>query len=162
LLLDIRMPGMSGTELQERLPGTDHDVPVVFLTGYADIPTCVRAMKAGAVGFLVKPFNDTELLDAIGGALRAARTRAAADAQRVAATSRLNRLSPREREVCVGVVAGSLNKQIAAAMGISEKTVKVHRARVMEKLQVGSVAEMVQLVALVWPPAQPVGEGGAG
>lgn len=149
LLLDIRMPGMSGTELQVRLAGGDHDVPIVFLTGHGDIPTAVRAMKAGAVGFLVKPFNDVELLDAITGALEVSRTRSAEAAKRADAMARFGRLSPREREVCLGVVAGHLNKNIAVEMGISEKTVKVHRARVMEKLEVESVPEMVQLVALV-------------
>lgn len=145
LLLDLRMPEISGTELQALVSGTAHDVPIVFLTGHGDIPTCVRALKAGAVGFLAKPFDAEELLAAVAEALqrsvqlRESRARAEED-ERL-----FQRLSRREREVFEAVAQGGLNKLIAEKLGISEKTVKIHRARVMAKLEVGSLAALVRL-----------------
>ncbi len=145
LVLDIRMPELSGIELQELLRGTEREAPIIFVTGYGDIPTCVKALKSGAVSFLAKPFEDNELLAAIAEALKQSfewkRCRAL-DAEFLA---RFQRLSRRERDVFSGVVSGLLNKQIAAELGIAEKTVKVHRGRVMTKMEVDSVASLVRL-----------------
>jgi RNA polymerase sigma factor (sigma-70 family) len=149
LVLDVRMPSVSGLALQEMLAAAGHRLPIIFITGHGDITMSVRAMKAGAVDFLAKPFNDQDLLEAIQEALardRQARHERAAlqDIQR-----RVALLTPREREVLTLVVAGLLNKQIAAALGTSEKTVKVHRARVMQKMQVVSVVQLVLLAEKV-------------
>jgi len=144
LVLDIRMPEMSGMELQPLLRGTPQDVPIVFVTGHGDIPTCVRALKAGAVSFLSKPFDEAELLTAVAEALERSVTQKR-DRERAAEVQmRFQRLSQREREVFEGVVRGDLNKIIAHHMGIAEKTVKVHRGRVMEKMEVDSVADLVR------------------
>ena len=145
LVLDIRMPDISGTELQELLQGTAQELPIVFVTGHGDIPTCVKTLKAGAVSFLTKPFDERALLDAVGEALRTSESRAEAMSRRTEATRRFSTLSPRERDVFGGVVRGLLNKQIADELGIAEKTVKVHRARVMEKMGAESVADLVRL-----------------
>jgi RNA polymerase sigma factor (sigma-70 family) len=145
LVLDVRMPGVSGLALQETLAVAGHRIPIIFITGHGDITMSVRAMKAGAVDFLPKPFNDQDLLEAIQEAIardqqaREKRT-ALQDIQR-----RVVLLTPRERDVLALVVAGLLNKQIAAELGMSEKTVKVHRAQVMQKMQVSSVAQLVLL-----------------
>jgi RNA polymerase sigma factor (sigma-70 family) len=149
LVLDVRMPGVSGLALQEMLTKAGHRIPIIFITGHGDITMSVRAMKAGAVDFLAKPFNDQDLLEAIQEAIardrRARQERAMLqDIQR-----RVDTLTPRERDVMALVVAGMLNKQIAAALGTSEKTVKVHRARVMPKMQVQSVAQLVLLAEKV-------------
>jgi RNA polymerase sigma factor (sigma-70 family) len=149
LVLDVRMPSVSGLALQETLAEAGHRLPIIFITGHGDITMSVRAMKAGAVDFLAKPFNDQDLLEAIQEALaRDQQTRheraALRDIQR-----RVALLTPREREVLTLVVAGLLNKQIAAALGTSEKTVKVHRARVMQKMQVVSVVQLVLLAEKV-------------
>jgi RNA polymerase sigma factor (sigma-70 family) len=149
LVLDVRMPALSGLALQEALTAAGHRLPIIFITGHGDITMSVRAMKAGAVDFLAKPFNDQDLLEAIQEALaRDQQTRheqaTLQDIQR-----RVALLTPREREVLALVVAGLLNKQIAAALGTSEKTVKVHRARVMQKMQVVSVAQLVLLAEKV-------------
>jgi FixJ family two-component response regulator len=153
LVLDIRMPGLTGIDLQRELQTLNRNVPIVFITGHGDIPMSVQAMKAGAVDFLPKPVKDTVLLRAIEQALaRAARDRAARneleDIQR-----RVEKLTPREREVMILVVRGLLNKQIAFELGTVEKTIKVHRARVMEKMQVDSLAELVRLAEKVGHPA---------
>jgi FixJ family two-component response regulator len=147
LLLDLRMPGMSGIELQDRLHAEGACPAILFLTAHADIPTCVQAMRGGALGFLTKPFDPCELLRAVADGLGAARTLHVEKAGVDAARQRYERLSVREREVCAGVAAGWLNKQIAAWLGIAEKTVKVHRGRVMEKLATSSVPDLVRLVA---------------
>ena len=149
LVLDIRMPEMSGTDLQALLPRTAHDLPIVFVTGHGDIPTCVKALKAGAVGFLTKPFDEAALLGAVGEALQRASDTALHRTSVHHAWGRFGLLSPRERDVFRCVVRGLLNKQIAAELGIAEKTVKVHRARVMTKMAAESVAVLVRLSALL-------------
>ncbi len=148
LVLDLRMPGMSGLELQEKLVAQGSQLPIIIITGHGDVPMAVRAMKAGAVDFVQKPFHDQELLDRIHEALEQnARTRQAM-AERTKITARLAHLTPRELEVMDGVVAGKSNKVIAAELGISGKTVEVHRAKIMEKMQAKSLAELVQLTLL--------------
>ena len=149
LVLDVRMPGVSGLALQEVLAAAGHRIPIIFITGHGDIPMGIRAMKGGAVDFLTKPFHDQDLLDAIQEAIardtQARKERATIqDIQRCVDT-----LTPRERDVLALVIAGLLNKQIAAALGTSEKTVKVHRARVMQKMHVQSVAQLVLLAKRV-------------
>jgi len=149
LVLDVRMPGVSGLALQETLATAGHRIPIIFITGHGDIAMSVRAMKAGAVDFLPKPFNDQDLLEAIQEAI--ARDRQARQEWAVlqAIQQRTDLLTPRERDVLGLVVAGLLNKQIAAELGLSEKTVKAHRAQVMEKMQVSSVAQLVLLAEKV-------------
>jgi RNA polymerase sigma factor (sigma-70 family) len=145
LVLDVRMPGMSGLDLQEELIAAGYSMPVIFLTGHGDIPMSVRAMKAGAVDFLQKPFSDQDLLDAIHRAIDQD-TRARQERTEVSEIQRrVDSLTPREREVLALVVQGRLNKQIAYELGLSEKTVKAHRARVMEKMQADSLAHLVRL-----------------
>jgi RNA polymerase sigma factor (sigma-70 family) len=145
LILDVRMPGLNGLELQERLAGEKLTLPIIFITGHGDIPMTVRAMKAGAIDFLAKPFEDVALLTAIENALARHLRVTQIKAQIDEIQSRADTLTPREREVMQLVITGMLNKQIAYQLGISEKTIKVHRARVMEKMQAGSVAELVRL-----------------
>ena len=143
VVLDVRMPGPSGLELQDALARLDVEVPVVFLTGHGDIPMSVRAMKGGAVDFLTKPVTREALLPAVQAAIaRDANTRAA-QARRLMLHARYETLTPREREVLAGVVAGKLNKRIAIELGTAERTIKAHRAQVMEKMQAASVAELV-------------------
>jgi FixJ family two-component response regulator len=145
VVLDVRLPGPSGLDLQEALARLDVPLPIVFLTGHGDIPMSVRAMKAGAVDFLTKPVSRDVLLAAVRTALaRDAETRSAHE-RRHAFRARYEMLTPREREVFAGVVAGKLNKQIAGELGTAERTVKAHRAQVMEKMQVASVAELVHV-----------------
>ncbi|WP_437627223.1 response regulator transcription factor [Sorangium sp. So ce1151] len=145
-VVDLRMPGLDGTELQEELSRRGCPLPIVFLTGHGDVPSSVRAMKAGAIDFLTKPCDDTDLLAAVARAIeRDARARATLGEQQALRT-RFEALTPREREVCLRVAQGLLNKQIADELGAAEKTIKVHRGRVMEKLGVESVAELVRLV----------------
>jgi FixJ family two-component response regulator len=145
LVLDVRLPGVSGLDLQRRTTEAGLEIPVIFITGHGDIPMSVRAMKAGALEFLTKPFRDQDLLDAIQQALE--RDRQARD-QRAAVEelrSRFASLTPREREVMKGVVAGLLNKQIGAELGTSETTVKIHRHQVMEKMGAASLPELVRM-----------------
>jgi FixJ family two-component response regulator len=145
LVLDVRMPGLSGLDLQRELQAANAILPIIFITGHGDIPTTVRAMKAGAVDFLAKPVKDVVLLRAIEQALaRAVRDNAEREALE-AQSQRLNTLTPREREVMALVVSGLLNKQIAFELGTVEKTIKVHRARVMQKMGANSLAELVRL-----------------
>jgi FixJ family two-component response regulator len=145
LVLDVRMPGLSGLDLQEALAGAGHRMSIVFVTGHGDISMSVRAMKGGAVDFLTKPFDEKELLTAIERAV-AKDVRDLADATRTTeAQKRVKTLTPREVEVFALVVTGMLNKQIASQLGVVENTVKVHRARVMEKMGAKSVAELVRL-----------------
>jgi FixJ family two-component response regulator len=149
LLLDIYLPGLSGFDLQRTLDGSACARPIVFLTGMADIQTSVAAMKAGAIDFLTKPIDNEKLFIAVNEALRRDAEQRAARAIRSAIEARLSTLTPREREVLKFVVAGRLNKQISAILGTGEKTVKVHRSRVMAKMRVRSVAELVHLVERV-------------
>ncbi len=144
LVLDVSMPGLTGLELQEHLTREDARLPVVFLTGQGDIPMSVRAIKAGAVNFLTKPVNDTDLLAAVHAAL--AEARRLQDEHRALAglRQRLATLTPREREVLRHVITGKLNKQIAADLGTSEQTIKIHRMRLTAKLGLTSVAELVR------------------
>ncbi len=144
LVLDVRLPGLSGLDLQSELACRNIQTPIVFITGHGDIPTSVRAMKAGAVDFLTKPFKDKDLIAVIRDGLGKDAQLKLAQGEREAVQRRLDSLTPREREVYDLVVKGLLNKQIAAELGASEQTIKVHRARVMEKMEVESVAELVQ------------------
>jgi RNA polymerase sigma factor (sigma-70 family) len=145
LVLDVRMPEVGGLALQETLAAVGHRIPIIFITGHGDITMSVRAMKAGAVDFLPKPFNDQDLLEAIQAAIARDRQAREVRATLQAIQQRADRLTPRERDVLGLVVAGLLNKQIAAELGMSEKTVKSHRAQVMQKMQVSSVAQLVLL-----------------
>lgn len=149
LVLDVRMPGVTGLDLQQTLASAVHEIPIIFITGHGDIPTTVKAMKAGAVDFLAKPFAGKDLLDAIQRAVAKDTRNLGAEARDDEVRSRVKRLTPRERQVLALVVTGMLNKQIASELGIGEKTVKVHRARVMEKMQAGSVAALVRLADAV-------------
>jgi FixJ family two-component response regulator len=145
LLLDVRMPGLTGLDLQETLAIAAHSTSIVFITGYRDVRASVKAMKGGAVDFLTKPVNDEELLGAIERAVaRASAARREEDRIREI-RERIKTLTPREAEVFALVVTGMLNKQIAFDLGVSEKMVKVHRGRVMEKMRAGSIAELVRL-----------------
>jgi FixJ family two-component response regulator len=145
LVLDVRMPGLTGIQLQELLAATGRRMSIVFVTGHADVRTSVKAMKAGAVDLLTKPVDARDLIAAIQRAVTRDEHDRAAEARRAEVQRRVGRLTPRETEVFALVVTGLLNKQIGAMLGIGEKTVKVHRARVMEKMQAGSVAELVRL-----------------
>jgi FixJ family two-component response regulator len=145
LVLDVRLPGLSGLDLQSALGQARRDIPIVFITGHGSVPTSVRAMKGGAVDFLEKPFNDQELLDCVQRALDLNREQRANLAESVELRRRLETLTPREREVLKLVVAGKLNKQIADNLGNAEKTIKVHRGRVMQKMRADSVADLVRM-----------------
>ncbi|MBW8327724.1 MAG: response regulator [Thiobacillus sp.] len=145
VLLDVNMPGMTGLELQDRMAGAGIMLPVVFLTGKGDIPMSVRAMKHGAVDFLVKPVEEDDLFQALELAIRRQADEAADRRQRDSILARLALLSDREREVLERVIQGRLNKQIAYDLGIVEKTVKAHRGRIMEKMQAHTIAELVHL-----------------
>lgn len=144
-VVDLAMPGLTGLELQRVLAASGCERPIVFITARGDIPASVQAMKAGAVDFLTKPFDDEELLSAIRTALEKDRRARQLRAELQFVERRLARLTPREREVLTHIVAGQLNKQIAAVLGTVEKTIKVHRARVMEKMEAKSLAELVRM-----------------
>ena len=145
LVLDVRLPGLSGLDLQKRMVEAGIEIPIIFITGHGDIPMTVQAMKAGAVEFLTKPFRDQDLLDAIQQALDRDRTTREQRAKNEELYDRYDSLTPREREVMTLVVAGLLNKQIAGELGTSETTVKNHRHQVMEKMGADSVAELVKM-----------------
>jgi FixJ family two-component response regulator len=145
LILDLRMPEVDGLELQAQLRDATPNLPIVFATGHGDVPDSVQAMKLGAVDFLTKPVDETQLLTAVARALALDEARARAEATRMALARRQGRLTPRERQVFSLVVTGMLNKQIAWRLGASERTIKAHRARVMQKMQADSVAALVRM-----------------
>lgn len=157
LVLDLQMPGMTGLELQARLNRAGHALPVVFVTGHGDIPTSVRAMRQGALDFLSKPFTSEQLLGAVAEALARDRTHLVERRELEALVARHRRLTPREREVFALVVRGLLNKQVARRLGASEKTIKAHRGRVMEKMEAGSVAELVRMSDKLGAAVAPIG-----
>ncbi|HEY9500095.1 MAG TPA: response regulator transcription factor [Pyrinomonadaceae bacterium] len=145
LILDVRLPGLSGLHLQRELAERGNHIPIIFITGHGDIPMSVQAMKAGAVEFLTKPFRDQDLLDAIEQATERDRTARRQRVETVELSARYGSLTPREREVMQLVVTGLLNKQIAVQLSISEKTVNVHRAQVMQKMEADSLADLVRM-----------------
>lgn len=153
LVLDVRMPGMNGLELHERLQALRSTLPVIFVTGHGDVPMAVSALKKGATDFIEKPFNNKEILGLIEQCLAAEREQFSQRRRRAEIGKRLASLTPREREVMELMAAGRLNKQIADDLGISIKTVEVHRGRVMDKMEVRSLAELVQCV--MTSPASP-------
>ena len=155
LVLDIAMPGLNGLELQQALAARGDVLPIIFLTGHGDIPMSVQAMKRGAVDFLTKPVDDNDLLAAIRNAFAKDLMLRSARAEVAEIERRLATLTPREREVLAHIVSGRLNKQVAGDLGTVEKTIKVHRARVMEKMQVRSIAELVRLAERVGLKSMP-------
>jgi len=154
LVLDVRLRGMSGLDLQRELAARDLRIPIVFITGHGDIPMSVRAMKAGAVEFLSKPFRDQDLLDAIRGALERDRARRDQEKEVTELQQRFESLTLRQREVTAMVVSGFLNKQIADELGTAENTVKVHRSRAMEKMRAKSLADLIKMIEKVKAPPQ--------
>jgi RNA polymerase sigma factor (sigma-70 family) len=154
LVLDVRLPGLSGLEFQRELAARNIPIPIVFLTGHGDIPMSVRAMKAGAVEFLTKPFRDQDLLDAVRAALDRDRARREQEKQVADLRRRFDSLTSREQEVVSMVVAGMLNKQIAAELGTAESTVKVQRSRAMEKMQAESLADLIKMIQKLQSPSE--------
>jgi FixJ family two-component response regulator len=154
LVLDVRLPQMSGLDFQIRLAETGTQIPIIFITAHGDVPMSVKALKAGAVEFLTKPFRDQDLLDAIQQALQRDRTAREQQTEILNVHERYKTLTPREREVMALVVSGLLNKQIASEIGASEATVKIHRGNMMRKMQVGSLIELVRLAdkLKIFPP----------
>lgn len=156
LVLDVQLPGLNGLALQQALVEKDYCLPIVFITGHGDIPMSVRAMKAGAVDFIPKPFHADVLLEAIDRALAHSRQERKTRAEVTEIRNRLAMLTPREYEVLVQVVAGKLNKQIGVVLGAAEKTIKVHRGRVMQKMKVQSLAELVRIAEKAGVPGKEV------
>jgi FixJ family two-component response regulator len=154
LVLDVSLPDLNGLDLQARMAAERSDMPIIFITGYGDVPMSVRAMKAGAAEFLTKPFGEAELLGAIEAALIRSRAMVGEQASLRALRARYGSLSRREREVMALVVTGLLNKQVGGELGISEITVKAHRGRVMEKMEAGSLAELVNIGARLGLPGR--------
>jgi RNA polymerase sigma factor (sigma-70 family) len=154
LVLDVRLPGLSGIDFQCELAARNIFIPIVFLTGHGDIPMSVRAMKAGAVEFLTKPFRDQDLLDAVRVAIDRDRARREQETETAAIRQRFECLTRREQEVVSMVVSGMLNKQIAAELGTAESTVKVQRSRAMEKMQADSLAHLIKMMQRVQPRSQ--------
>jgi two-component system response regulator FixJ len=157
LVADIRMPGLSGLELQQRLNEQRAEIPIIFITGHGDVPMAVNAMKAGAADFIQKPFRDQDLIDRIHKALQRDKERRASRAEEDTIRARLALLTPRETEVMQRVVRGQANKVIAMDLGVSQRTVELHRARVMRKLKMRSLAELVHAVDKI--SAGPLGAG---
>jgi FixJ family two-component response regulator len=151
LVADIRMPGLSGLELQQRLNEQGAQIPIIFITGHGDVPMAVTAMKSGAADFVQKPFRDQDLIDRIQKGLERDRERRAASAERDAIRARIALLTPREKEVMQRVVRGQANKVIALDLGVSQRTVELHRARVMRKLKMRSLAELVHAIDKLEP-----------
>ncbi|NOX69679.1 MAG: response regulator transcription factor [Gammaproteobacteria bacterium] len=145
LVLDIRMPGLGGLELQQKLLELDSSLPIIFITGHGDVPMAVEAMQKGAVDFIQKPFRDQELLDRIGEALKSDREMRSAREEKAEVSARLEKLTKREHEVLDLVVTGKPNKIIAYELGVSQRTVEIHRARVMEKMEAKSLADLVRM-----------------
>ena len=156
LVLDVRLPGVSGIDFQRELTARNISIPIVFLTGHGDIPMSVRAMKAGAVEFLTKPFRDQDLLDAVRVALDRDRARREQESELADIRRRFDSLSSREQEVLSMVMNGMLNKQIAAELGTAESTVKVQRSRAMEKMQAESLAHLIKMMQKLQLPSQKV------
>jgi FixJ family two-component response regulator len=154
MILDIRLPGMSGLDFQRRLAEAKIHIPIIFITGHGDIPMTVRAMKAGAVEFLTKPFNDQDLLDAIQHALEQDRVRRQQEAEIATLRERFESLTPREQEILPRVVSGLLNKQIAGEIGTTEAAVKVHRSQLMRKMGSKSVADLVRMAERIGIPVR--------
>ncbi len=148
-MLDIRLPGGSGLDFQQDLAKANIHIPVIFITGHGDIPMTVRAMKAGAVDFLTKPFRDQDMLDAVMAALERDRKRRDSETASSDVRQRFETLTPREREVMVHVTAGLMNKQVAARLGVSEITVKIHRGHAMRKMNAKSLADLVRMADLL-------------
>jgi FixJ family two-component response regulator len=155
LLLDVRLPGTSGLDFQMQLERVGNRMPIIFMTGFGDISMSVRAMKAGAVDFLTKPFKEQDILDAVAAAMERDASRRRESAQNEAVTSLAGQLTPREREVMGAVVRGLMNKQIAYELGISEVTVKLHRGNVMRKMEARSVADLVRKAELIGEKLRP-------
>jgi FixJ family two-component response regulator len=151
LVLDVSLPGLNGLDLQKRVAVERTDMPIIFITGYGDVPMTVQAMKAGAVEFLTKPFNDDVLLTAIRAALERSRVALNLEAEMRVLRDRYASLSQRERQVMVLVVSGLLNKQVGGELGISEITVKAHRGKVMQKMKADSLADLVKMAARLRP-----------
>jgi FixJ family two-component response regulator len=145
LILDVNLPGLNGLDLQQEIAESDAEIPIIFLTGYGDIPMTVHAVKAGAANFLTKPVDDEELLQAVRQALERSRLALAHETQMQVLRDRYKSLTPREMQVMALVVSGLLNKQVAGELGIAEKTVKAHRGQVMQKMRVNSLADLVKL-----------------
>jgi len=154
LVLDVRLRGASGLDFQRELAARNIPIPIVFITGHGDIPMTVKAMKAGAIEFLAKPFRDQDLLDAVRIALERDRARREQEKEVADLQQRFNSLSPREQEVISMVASGMLNKQIAGQLGVAENTVKVHRSRAMEKMQAQSFAELVRMTEKLKSPSR--------
>jgi FixJ family two-component response regulator len=149
IVLDVRLPGMSGIDFQARLTDLGILLPVVLMTGHGDIPMSVKAMKAGAIDFLAKPFRDQDMLDAVSAAIERDRARRSADSKAAEIRARFATLSPREQQVMTLVTAGKLNKQIAGDLGLSEITVKIHRGAAMRKMGAGTLADLVRMAELL-------------
>src|SRR5262249_45330996 len=149
LVLDVRMPGRSGLELQRDLAAANRQVPIIFITAHADVPMTVQAMKGGAIEFLTKPFRDQDLIDAVAAGLARDRVRRKSETVLAGLRERFDTLSSREREIMVQITAGRLNKQIAHAFGIAESTVKVHRTNLMRKMKARSLPELSRMVDIL-------------